>query len=61
MQLKSNKVPKGPVALERSFDKKDKAHFAKVVKKLEDLEEINLGTTIAPKNIYIGKRLSLKV
>lgn len=57
LQLKSNRVPKGLVSLERAFDNKDKAFYAST-DKTNDLEEVNLGTRIVPKKVYIGKCLS---
>lgn len=58
LQLKSNRIPRGLVALERAFDDKERTCFPKFVDKMSDFEEVNLGTSQVPKNVYIGKCLS---
>ena len=58
MQLKENKVPKGLIPLERLFDRDDNAKNYQEGSKLEDSIEINTGTELHPKIIYIGKHWS---
>ena len=60
-KLKTKKVLKGLVMLEITFDNRDR--FTSEVKdaKPEELEEVNLRTAKAPKNVYIGKNLSPKI
>jgi len=57
IQLRTNKIPRGLVALERAFDSKDKLVTRTSPTNKEDLEEINLGTSQAPQKVYIGKQL----
>ncbi|HEX4849368.1 MAG TPA: hypothetical protein VFV08_01115 [Puia sp.] len=57
IQLKTNKIPRGLVALERVFDSRDKMVTRTSPTNKEDLEEINLGTSQAPQKVYIGKQL----
>lgn len=61
IQLKTNKIPKGLVALERFFDNSDKCNMRQNCTHEQVLEEINLGIENAPKKVYIGKRLNPKV
>lgn len=58
VQLKTNKIPKGLVALERVFDGNEKEVMKQTPVRREDVEEINLGTELAPKKVYIGKKIS---
>lgn len=46
------------MALERVFDGNDQTLMKQTPVKREDIEEINLGTELAPKKVYIGKRIS---
>jgi hypothetical protein len=59
--LRKNKITKGLVALERLFDNKDRVTLKQLLFRQEDVEEINFGTKIAPKKVYIGKRISPKI
>lgn len=61
MQLKTNKVPKGLVALENIFDNQDRVKPGTKDPKPQELEEINLGTDEAPKKVYIGQNLSAEI
>lgn len=58
LQLKTNKLPKGLVALERVYDGNDRSLIKKTLVKGEDIEEINFGTELAPQNVYIRKKIS---
>jgi hypothetical protein len=49
------------VAFERVYDNKDRTLFKQAPVKQEDVEEINLMKKIAPKKVYIGKKISPKV
>jgi len=57
IQLKTNKIPRGLVALERAFDNRDQFVMKASPTNKNDLEEINLGASHAPKKVYIGKQL----
>lgn len=57
IQLKTNKIHKGLVALERVFDGPNKSSVKKTSSHREDLEEVNLGMDNSPKKVYIGKRM----
>lgn len=61
IQLKTNKIPKWLVILERVFDNQVKARTAIAMAHPEDLEEINIGIEGALKMVYIGKKMSPKV
>ena len=61
VQLKTNKIPKGLVALETIFDNQDRVQANTSKYDARDLEEINLGTKETPKKVYIGKKLSPKI
>ena len=54
IHLKTNKAPKGLVFLENMFDNQDRVKPRIRDHKPQELEEINLGTTEAPKKVYIG-------
>lgn len=58
VQLKTNKIPKGLVALEWVFDGCDRLNTKVSPTNSVNLEEINLGTDNAPNKVYIGKRIS---
>lgn len=58
LQLKTNKMPKGLVMLENFFDNQDRFKSEVKKNKIDDLEEINLGTEEAPKKVYIGRNVS---
>ena len=58
LQLKINKLPKGLVALERLYDGNDRSLMKQTPVRKEDIEEINLGTEMAPRKVYIGKKIS---
>lgn len=60
VQLKTNKIPRGLVALERVFDGSDAPTKTLIVEK-DNLEEINLGTEHSPIKVYIGKKISPRV
>ena len=47
--------------LENAFDNQDRFTSKVKDKKLEKLEEINLGTTKTPKKVYIGKKISPEI
>lgn len=61
LQLNSNRIPRGLVALERAFDNKERVFVSRIVDKINNLEEVNLGTSQEPKNVYIGKCLSPRI
>ena len=61
VQLKTNKIPKGLVALETIFDNQDRAQVDTSKYDANNLEEVNLGTRETPKKVYIGKKLSSKI
>lgn len=61
LQLKTNKIPKGLIELERMFDDKDIASFKSNSGGCEDVEKINLGSESNPREVYIGKRLIPKI
>lgn len=48
IQLKTNKIPKGLVALEGVFDGPDRSNAKQTSTHKEDLEEVNLETKNAP-------------
>ncbi|KAH9298466.1 hypothetical protein KI387_030148, partial [Taxus chinensis] len=57
VQLKTNTIPRGLVALESNFDNDDcivKRHMSA----LRDVEEHNLGTKDKPRKIWLGSNLS---
>lgn len=58
IQLKTNKIHKGILALERVFDRNYQALLKQTLVKREDIEEINLGIELAPKKVYIRKKIS---
>lgn len=58
LQLKTNKLPKGLVMLESTFDKQDRFRLEVKDTKPEDLEEVNLRIEEYPRKVYIGKILS---
>lgn len=59
--MKTNKIPKGFFILETIFDSQDRYKVEKKESGAKDIEEINLGTIEAPKNVYIGKKLAPKI
>lgn len=60
--MKTNKIPKGFVALERFFDDRDVRDKDKAtIKTDEEVERINLGTDCSPKDVFIGKNLTPKI
>ena len=61
MQLKTNKVPKGLVVLKIIFDNQDRVKPRTRDPKPQELEEINLGTTKAPKKVYVGQYLPVEI
>lgn len=61
LQLKSNKIPKGLVVLERIFDNQDRADLKSNPVTQEDIEKINLGSEHNPREVFIGKRLTPKI
>lgn len=61
VQLRTNKFPRGLVALERTFDTKDGIETIVTPASKEYMEKVNLGRENTPKNLYIGKKLSLKM
>lgn len=61
IQLKTNKIPKGLVSLERFFDGPDRSNAKQPSTHKEDLEEVNLGTKNSPKKVYIGKKMKPRV
>ena len=52
LQLKTNKLPKGLVMLESAFDNQDRFTSKIKDKRIEELEEVNLGRVEAPKKVY---------
>ena len=58
VQLKTNKIPRGVVFLETVFDNHDRSKVEDKGPNVEDLEEVNLGTREAPKNVYIEEDVS---
>lgn len=58
IQLKTNRITRGLVVLERVFDDQDKAKVATSAPHPEDLEEINLGMEEATRKVYVGKKMS---
>jgi len=61
VQLKTNKIPKGLIALEKVFDGHDQFKTKNIPIIQNDLEEINLGTQMAPRNVYIGRKHNPKI
>ena len=61
VQLKTNKIPKGLVALERIFGETESLKHNKSTKIQSNIEEINLGNEYSPKSVFIGKKLSSKI
>jgi len=61
VQLKTNKIPKGLIALEKAFDGHDRYKKKDTPVIPSNLEEINLGTQTTPKNVYIGRNLDPKI
>lgn len=61
LQLKTNKIPRGLVELERLFDNKDMANFKPNTRSCEEVEKINLGSENNPREFYIGKKLTPKI
>lgn len=61
VQLKTNKIPKGLVALERVFDSQDSKTMKQSPINKQDLEDVNLGTDSSPRKVYIGKSTSQKI
>ena len=59
--LKRKKIPRGLVILEIVFDNQDRSKVEDKGPNTEDLEEVNLGTREAPKNVYIGRKMSPKI
>lgn len=55
IQLKTNKIPRGIVTLERLFDHDMICHQVTARIDVEDVETVNLGTESEPKNILFGK------
>lgn len=58
IQLKSNKLPKGLVALERTFNAQDKMEAKVTSAKENNVEQVNLGNEESPRHVYIGRRLT---
>lgn len=58
VQLETNEIPKGLVELEGMFSYNDSHLHQKSTTRLEELEEVNLGTESPPKLVYIGKNLA---
>ena len=58
VQLKTNKIPKGLVALKTIFDNQDRSQIDISKYDAKDLEEVNLVTKETPKKVYIGKKIS---
>jgi len=61
VQLKTNKIPRGLIALEKAFDGHNRFKMKDTPMIQNDLEEINLGTQETPKNVYIRKNLNPKI
>lgn len=57
VQLETNEIPRGLVELEGMFSHSDSHLHQESTTKLEELEEVNLGTESLPKLVYIGKIL----
>lgn len=55
VQLKTNKIPKGIVSLERLFDQDTIQHRMKDNIQVEEAKKVNIGIEADPRNILIGK------
>jgi hypothetical protein len=58
LQLPTNEIPKGLTELEGLFTDNDSHMCHKSPAKLDDFEEINLGSESSPRIVYIGKKLA---
>lgn len=61
LQLKTNKIPKELVELERLIDNKDMANFKPNTGSCEEVEKINLESENNHREVYIGKKLTPKI
>lgn len=57
IQLKTNKIPRGLVELERIFDGNNSSIMKSVLPRHDDLEEVNLGTNSSSRKVFIGNKL----
>jgi hypothetical protein len=60
VKLKNNYIPRGLIPLEKLFDQKDATLKPILNPSVEEVQDVNLGTTKKPKIIKLSKVLSLE-
>jgi len=61
LQLKNNVIPKGLIPLEELFDQDDVARKPTLQPTEKGVEEVNIGTAVAPKMVKLSKALPPKI